>query len=267
MEREKGEEREASPAGGSGNHVQKKLFSEALKTTKEEDKLQGVIQGSFKGCPSVSFTQEDIQLLSKRFAFAFIGTFARRPPYPVVKNFLEKLGLQGQFTIGKLSTNQVIINFQLEEDYQRVFLRQTWFLGNQTMVVTKWTPDYTEGTDCPIVPVWVSCPNLPIYLHDQMALVVITSSLGNPLKVDENTLNFSRPEVARFCVEIDVSKSLPAKIHLKLRGKESFFPLIFEDVPHFCSSCKKLVTRKPALKRGGHMYGGKKSIADWARRK
>ncbi|VFQ82564.1 unnamed protein product [Cuscuta campestris] len=117
------------------------------------------------------------------------------------------------------------------------------------MVVTKWTPDYIEGEDCPIVPVWVSCPKLPIYLHDQRALSLIGSSIGRPLKVDENTLNFSRPDLARFCVEVDVSRALPSKVHLKLGDKDSFISLIYENVPHYCTECKKLGHHKGSCKR------------------
>ncbi|VFQ84000.1 unnamed protein product [Cuscuta campestris] len=108
------------------------------------------------------------------------------------------------------------------------------------MVVTKWTTDHTEGIDCPVVPVWVSCPKLPIFLHDQRALSIIASALGRPLKVDESTLRFSRPELARFCVEIDVSKSPPSKIHINLGGKDIFLQLVYENIPHYCSSCSKL---------------------------
>ncbi|VFQ62973.1 unnamed protein product [Cuscuta campestris] len=198
------------------------------------------VQGEFKGCPSVSFTPEDIQKLSRRFTNALIGTFARRPAYAILKNFLQKLGLQGGFSIGTLSYNQVLINFQFEEDYERVFLRQTWSVGNHLLVVTKWTTDHTEGIDCPVVPVWVSCPKLPIFLHDQRALSIIASAIGRPLKVDESTLRFSRPELARFCVEIDVSKPPHSKIHINLGGKDLFLQLVYENIPHYCSSCSKL---------------------------
>ncbi|VFQ59730.1 unnamed protein product, partial [Cuscuta campestris] len=124
------------------------------------------------------------------------------------------------------------------------------------MVITKWTPDHSEEEDCPTVPVWVACPKLPIYLHDQRALALIASSLGRPLKVDENTLNFSRPDLALFCVEVDVSKPLPAKVHLKLGDKDSFFPLIFENVPHYCSTCMKLGHLKGFCRRS--LQGEKK---------
>ncbi|RAL43046.1 hypothetical protein DM860_009828 [Cuscuta australis] len=53
--------------------------------------------------------------------------------------------------------------------------------------------------DSPIVPCWISIPNLPIHLHDPKALFTIASHLGKPLKVDNATLNFSRPSVARVC--------------------------------------------------------------------
>ncbi|VFQ90282.1 unnamed protein product [Cuscuta campestris] len=108
------------------------------------------------------------------------------------------------------------------------------------MIVTKWSPNLKPAEDSPIVPVWITIPNLPIHLHDQKALFSITSALGKPLKVDHATLNFSRPHAARVCIELDVSKTLHQRIHIKHVEEDLFFQVIYEDPPPFCSSCLKL---------------------------
>ncbi|VFQ93968.1 unnamed protein product [Cuscuta campestris] len=57
-------------------------------------------------------------------------------------------------------------------------------------------------------------------------------------KVDNATLNFSRPKAARVCIEIDVSKNL--HIHLKHIDDDLFFQVLYEDPPSFCDSCQRL---------------------------
>ncbi|VFQ64221.1 unnamed protein product [Cuscuta campestris] len=108
------------------------------------------------------------------------------------------------------------------------------------MSVTKWSPTLTQEEDSPIVPVWISIPHLPIHLHEQTALFSIASMLGTPLKVDNATLNFARPKFARVCVELDVSRNLHQRIHVRHADADLFFQVVYEDPPLFCNSCRKL---------------------------
>ncbi|VFQ73486.1 unnamed protein product [Cuscuta campestris] len=170
---------------------------DALTQRWEGSEIKPSDKSSFKGCPSVSFSKEEVEALSNRFRFALIGRFRRRPPIAVVKNFLTRLGLAGGFTLGELNSNSILINFEQDEDYQRLFLRKSWTLGKEIM-------------------------------------------LGKPLKVDNATLNFSRPKAARVCIEIDVSKYLHQKIHVKHIDEDLFFQVLYEDPPSFCDSCHRL---------------------------
>ncbi|VFQ67106.1 unnamed protein product [Cuscuta campestris] len=90
----------------------------------------------------------------------------------------------------------------------------------------------------PVMPIWIAFPDLPIHLHDKRALHLISSSIGTPLKVDFNTLNFSRPGLARCCVEVDISNLPPAKVLINHGGEELIFPFYYENVPLFCKTCK-----------------------------
>ncbi|VFQ98624.1 unnamed protein product [Cuscuta campestris] len=108
------------------------------------------------------------------------------------------------------------------------------------MYVTKWSPNLRQDEDSPNVPVWISFPHLPIHLHEQRALFNIASMLGTPLKVDQATLNFTRPKCARVCVEVDVSKPLHQRIHIKHVDEDLFFQVQYEDPPVFCNFCRKL---------------------------
>ncbi|VFQ74607.1 unnamed protein product [Cuscuta campestris] len=154
--------------------------------------------------------------------------------------FLNRLGLIGKFSLSILSTRKFLINFDAKEDYLRVLCRKTWDIHGRLMRVTKWSPGLSPEIDNPIVPVWISIPDLPIHLHDMRALKLILSHLGNPIMVDLNTKNFSRPTLARVCVKMDVS-NLPVPKVLIIHGQEELiFPIFFENQPEYCKKCRKL---------------------------
>ncbi|RAL54782.1 hypothetical protein DM860_017621 [Cuscuta australis] len=202
-------------------------------------KLEGKAIGFFKGIPLVSFTQEDIAELSSRFKLALVAKFLRRPSFTSMTKFLQKLGLRGSFDLTVLPPHRFLINFQEEEDYLRLFLRRSWLVFGYTMTMSKWSPSLSHDMENPFMPIWIAFPDLPIHLHDKRALHLISSSIGTPLKVDSNTLNFSRPGLARCRVEVDISNLPPAKVLINHGGEELIFPFYFENVPLFCKTCKK----------------------------
>ncbi|VFQ96180.1 unnamed protein product [Cuscuta campestris] len=218
--------------------VRSKLFSDLFKQSPKTSSQAN--KSMFKGCPSITFSQEDVDGLTTRFRYALIVKFRRRPPLLVVKNFLTRLGFSGGFTVGELFSNSFLINFEQDEDYQRFFYRKVWTIGKDTMSVTKWSPTLTQEEDSPIVLVWISIPHLPIHLHEQAALFSIASMLGTPLKVDNATLNFTIPKYARVCVELDISRTLHQRILVKHADVDLFSQVVYEDPPLFCNSCRKL---------------------------
>lgn len=83
-----------------------------------------------------------------------------------------------------------------------------------------------------IVPVWVSLPNLPLFLFNQLGLFSIGSLLGKPLILDAATGNLSRPNVARLCVEVYLLKRLPHRIWLDCESIEGFWQdVLYEKLP------------------------------------
>ncbi|VFQ95810.1 unnamed protein product [Cuscuta campestris] len=199
----------------------------------------GKVTGLFKGIPSVSFTKEDISELSSRFSLALVAKFIRRPSFTTMNKFLQKLGLKGGFDISLLHSNSFLLNFREEDDYLRLFLRRSWQVFDKQMSLTKWSPWLSQESENPIMPIWIAFPGLPIHLHDKRALHLIASTIGTPQKVDSCTMNFSRPALARCCVEVDISNLPPARILINHGGEELIFPFHYEDVPLFCKRCKR----------------------------
>src|SRR4051812_13507762 len=108
------------------------------------------------------------------------------------------------------------------------------------MRMFKWSADFRLECESLIVPVWISLPNLPLFLFNKSGLFSIGSLLGKPLTLDSATADLSRPSVARICVEIDLLKKLPTTVRLDCEAPEGFWQeVIYEKLPSYCKTCKR----------------------------
>ncbi|KAL0904233.1 hypothetical protein M5K25_026317 [Dendrobium thyrsiflorum] len=108
------------------------------------------------------------------------------------------------------------------------------------MKLTKWSPFFDVDVDSPLVPIWVSFPNLRPHLFSPRILHGLGSLFGKPLKIDNATSVGSRPSVARVLVELDVTKRFPDRIWL---GSEKYGYIQHVDMEvflSFCEHCKAL---------------------------
>ncbi|CAI9099246.1 OLC1v1036031C1 [Oldenlandia corymbosa var. corymbosa] len=104
----------------------------------------------------------------------------------------------------------------------------------------KWTPEFCFEEDPPVVPIWVALYDLPIeYMHLEVIYSMATA-LGQPLKVDTPTLNLTRPSVARFCVEVDLTKDLQKSVKIGKKGRKHEQQFTFEHIPSYCIKCSKI---------------------------
>lgn len=62
----------------------------------------------------------------------------------------------------------------------------------------------------------------------------------NPSSNDSATMQGLRPSVVRLCVEVDISKVLPTKLHIQGGAYEFYSTVECEDVPPFCTNCRIL---------------------------
>ncbi|RAL47151.1 hypothetical protein DM860_014045 [Cuscuta australis] len=192
----------------------------------------------FKCLPCITFSPEEVQSLATRFQYALVGSFfGKRPPLAVIRTWLEKIGFVG-FSVTLLHHHYVLFNFNSKKDFQRLFLRKDWNVQGSSMHITKWTPDFFPDKVIPIVPVWISVANLPIHFHDKRALLSIAQIFGKPLKVDATTESFSRPSIARFCVEMDLSQSFQNNFYIKNGDQPILLQAVFENLPNYCKHCR-----------------------------
>lgn len=158
----------------------------------------------------------------------------------LLRKSFDTIGFGGAFSLGLLDHKHVLLNFDLEDDFQRCWLRRSWSIQGFLMKVFKWTPEFRPDTETPIAPTWIAFEGLPIHLHDRHALFSIANLIGKPLKVDSSTLTLNRPSVARVCVELDVSVTLPKSVWITNGSKGGFAqPVTYENIPPYCTLCNR----------------------------
>ncbi|KAI0503566.1 hypothetical protein KFK09_014500 [Dendrobium nobile] len=116
----------------------------------------------------------------------------------------------------------VAIQLSNDLDYSRIFSKPSYYIQSCQMRLLKWTPDFDVRHESPIVPIWVSFPNLRLHFFNSQILFGLASILGRPLQMDQATASVSRPSVARVLVEVDISKKYPNEIWLGSKLNEYF---------------------------------------------
>jgi len=131
-----------------------------------------------------------------------------------------------------------IVQFESLEEYQKVLLQGPWFWGRAGLFITPWFPEFDANTMVVTkMPVWVRLPNLPLPYWHHLVLEDIGNLLGRFIKSDKERQDKGLFTYARICVEIDLSKGLPDRIHLK---HESFIwlqRLDYENTAFRCRFC------------------------------
>ena len=87
---------------------------------------------------------------------------------------------------------------------------------------------------------WISLPSLPLNFFKKNFLEVLTKPIGRVLAYDQATLSFSRPRVARVCVEVNLLPCNPSRIWLDMRDKGARWQrILYKRNKQYCKACRK----------------------------
>lgn len=101
----------------------------------------------------------------------------------------------------------------MEEDYSRIWVRQSWYVNSRGMQVSKWSTGFRCLVKTLIVPVWVSFLYLHVhFVHCKSALFSISFAISTLLRMDHAMVLVNRPSIARVLVEYNVSWPLLPRI-------------------------------------------------------
>ncbi|PKU64858.1 hypothetical protein MA16_Dca019935 [Dendrobium catenatum] len=106
------------------------------------------------------------------------------------------------------------------------------------MRILKWNPFFDVKEESPIVPIWISFPNLRLHFFNTKVLDVLGLIFGHPLQTDQATASRTRPSVARVLVEVDITKKYANEVWVGSKTLGYLQKVEFEKVPDFCNHYK-----------------------------
>ncbi|KAL0462805.1 UNVERIFIED_CONTAM: hypothetical protein Slati_0168100 [Sesamum latifolium] len=202
----------------SAAHFQHDPVRAAKKTFLDEEMRRIGSDCCYKGEPGIIYSSEETEYLASRLKFSLVGKFSHGLPN-FLWNRIIKLGLKSTVNVGRLNFKHVLICLNNEDDFSRLWLHGEWMFDMFHMRVFKWSPNFNPQIESSIPPVWIRLPGLPVHLFEKNTLFTFAPKIGKPLRMDEPTADMSRPDLARVCVEIDLTAPMVQAVHLQINGK------------------------------------------------
>ncbi|KAG5598535.1 hypothetical protein H5410_029905 [Solanum commersonii] len=204
------------------------------------------------GEPTITFSMEERQdfMIEEGLHQAMVFKLSHgAPDLNVLRSILPKhLGTKGNCLIGLLAPRQILLRFDLYEDYVLALSRSVNYLlynGEEHQCrVFPWSIGYNPKEETTLVVVWISLPNLSPDLFAKKSLLSIASAVGKQIAIDKATQIKSRPSTARVKVILDLMEKLPNRIRLQFvdgkTGKliEVFQESVYDNLPLYCNYCK-----------------------------
>ncbi|EOX90563.1 Uncharacterized protein TCM_000001 [Theobroma cacao] len=138
---------------------------------------------------------------------SLMGKFSHMPKLQEVRIAFKKIDLTRAYEVRWLDYNHVLIHLSNEQDFNRIWIKQVWFIANQKIRVFKWTLEFESDKESTVVCVEHDYRKPPV---DQVWIVVKNKEteidcivLGNkarppgttksqPIRVVEKTTRYGR---------------------------------------------------------------------------
>ncbi|CAN1144935.1 hypothetical protein LINPERHAP2_LOCUS14393 [Linum perenne] len=125
---------------------------------------------------------------------------------------------KGRIQVSDVGWGYFVVKFETIGDYERAMFGGPWMVGDHYVVIQDWRPHFQpEGSPISTLRVWVRLPGIPLEYFDADVLTIIGDRIGKTVRLDHTTLEGSRGNFARVCVEVDLSKPLLSKYRLRRR--------------------------------------------------
>ncbi|CAN1131016.1 hypothetical protein LINPERHAP2_LOCUS6160 [Linum perenne] len=141
---------------------------------------------------------------------------------------------KGDVQVSDVGFGFYVVNFELVADHERAMFEGPWMINDHYVVIQEWRPYFRpEETLLTTLRVWVRLPGIPFEYFDRTILKLIGDRIGRTVCIDHTTLEGSRGNFARICVEVDLSKPLLSKYRLRRRVRR----IEYEGLHTICFNC------------------------------
>lgn len=175
-----------------------------------------------KGYPAITFTKQHVTGLSQNFQCALIDKLSQgynktnpclgQSPVDQLQKYFDALDFRGTFQLGLMDNRHLLIQFQLQEDFVRMYSRLVWYIKGIPLWIFKWTSQFHVDRQSSLTPVWISLPRLLVHFFERHDLFAIATLVGVPLRMNSVIASLKRPIMVMIQVELDLLKERPLKI-------------------------------------------------------
>lgn len=142
----------------------------------------------------------------------------------------------------KISTNPnglFLFSFENEQACKEVS-EQLWHVNNNPQRLKQWEPGMPlERYRSSSFPVWLKLRDVPYELWSLRGISLMGSKIGKPIQIDPLTDDRERMGFAKLYVDVDMTKSLPEVLVMKLRNGQKVRIIVgYLGLPETCNSCK-----------------------------
>ncbi|KAG5606132.1 hypothetical protein H5410_027624 [Solanum commersonii] len=166
--------------------------------------------------------QEVIKDLVAACKYTLIGKFSNTMPKVdlIRKNFILQKQLSGGVKIAYFNSRHVYIDLDNELDYNMVWTKQRMSIAGQVMRIQAWTPNFKPAKETPLVPIWISLPELPWHYYNKEFFTSLLSPIGKVLYLDSVSIKKTRGSQTRVKVQVGLSQERPPHVRMGYIGED-----------------------------------------------
>ncbi|XP_057451967.1 uncharacterized protein LOC130743755 [Lotus japonicus] len=140
----------------------------------------------------------------------------------------------GGFVVRDIHHGYFLVKFDLDDDRMKAMARAPWMIFDHYLSVKPWNPEFVAANSkINTTMLWIRIPGLGFQFYDESILMTLASGVGEPIRVDTNTVDMQRGKFARVCVEIDLDQPVIGMVGL--RG--TWYNVEYEGLHLLCSHC------------------------------
>ncbi|KAL0919940.1 hypothetical protein M5K25_009031 [Dendrobium thyrsiflorum] len=114
-----------------------------------------------------------------------------------------------------------------------VLQRSPWFVNDRLVGLDRWSPSFTGIYSI----LWLRLPSLPFQLWDKKHIAMFASVIGEPLWLDNSTLDWGTASFARVAVRVEIIRPLRTGIWVEGPFGRFYQHFMLEGLSVFCPHC------------------------------
>ncbi|CAH9068711.1 unnamed protein product, partial [Cuscuta epithymum] len=151
------------------------------------------------------------------WGFCLVGFFTGR--FPGIKSVYKLMdGWDVRCKLLQHSRGWFVFQFKTDEDRTRVLLDGPYDVAGRMLMLKELSEAFSfEDEEFLKVPLWVKFPRYPMECWNEEKINIVASKVAQPIYTDGVTNEKTKLDYARVLIEVDISKSHPLSVKMRMR--------------------------------------------------